>query len=286
MKLIKPIFIIGIGRSGSTIFYDVLSRHIDLVWLSRRICNRYPNTPQLNKALMRIINYPLLGKYARRYFEPGECYGYWDTLYRGFSGSYRDLERHDVTERARKSIRQSLSVMITKPTDRLVIKITGWNRMRFLHEVFPDALFIHVERDPRAVINSFLNVSFWSGWKGTGFLLKDGLNIEQRTEFVKFKYSFVALAGMKLVELKQAYIDAKNEIPNNQLLDVSYESLCSDPILTFKQACDFCGLDWNNKFEKEVTNNKFKNTNYKWQVDLSDAQQRVAQYYYEKLKDI
>ena len=33
--------------------------------------------------------------------------------------------------------------------------------MRFLRQIFPDARFIHVVRDGRAIVHSLLNVAFW-----------------------------------------------------------------------------------------------------------------------------
>lgn len=283
MNVERPIFIMGLGRSGSTVFFDILSNHQDLVWLSQRICNRYPDKPELNRRLMDAINVPVVGRLLRRYFEPGECYPYWDTLFRGFSSAYRDLNSQDVTHNVAERIKNSLNIMVKNPKDRLVIKITGWNRMRFLREIYPDALFIHVERDPRAVINSFLNVYFWPGWKGPQHLLMGELSSGQKAELERFNHSFVALAGMQLVAHMDAFHEAKATIPIEQLQEVSYEQLCESPQEIYRNTCAFCDIEWNEEFERFVQNCQLRNTNNKWVQNLSVDQKKIAQYYYDKI---
>ena len=77
MKIEKPIFIIGIGRSGSSIFYNMFSKHPDLAWMSK-LCNKYPQKLTLNKLLMKMIDYPGVGNYLKRRANPVECYDFWE----------------------------------------------------------------------------------------------------------------------------------------------------------------------------------------------------------------
>ena len=60
MKIQKPIFIIGSGRSGTTIFYNLLATHPELCWFSN-YTDRFLYF-RLMPFLHRIIDLPYLGK--------------------------------------------------------------------------------------------------------------------------------------------------------------------------------------------------------------------------------
>jgi hypothetical protein len=87
-------------------------------------------------------------------------------LFTGFRRPCRDLLPQDVTLKKKEAIQNVVAQMLTRKRNRLVVKITGWPRIGFLKEIFPDAKFIHILRDGRAVANSYINVPFWWGWRG------------------------------------------------------------------------------------------------------------------------
>ena len=51
----KPIFVIGAGRSGSSIFGDVLAKHPRLAYLTP-LSHRYPDKVWLNHRAMRLAD--------------------------------------------------------------------------------------------------------------------------------------------------------------------------------------------------------------------------------------
>lgn len=284
MVIKQPIFIIGVGRSGSTVYFDILSHHSEVSWLSEKVLNTFPNKLFFNRWLLHSQRIPIVNRTTRRFLEPGECYTFWNSLYRGFSTPFRDLEAQDVTNRTRERIVSALEQVAIEERGRLLVKITGWNRIRFLNEIFPDALFIHVKRDPRAVMNSFLNVDFWSGWRGAMNWRMGEISQQQNEELKRFHYSFVALAGIKLELLHKAYLLSKNSIDNSRLLEVQYEDLCADPVAIMDESVKFCGLSWSSSFEKKVKSYSLRNTNYKWKDHLTPEQQEVANYYFRKIE--
>src|SRR5262245_59764101 len=161
----KPIFIVGIGRSGTTVFHEMLAQHPHAAWLSR-LCDDYPSKPLRNRRLMQAVDYPLIGRYLRQRFKPLECYSFWERHCIGFSKPCRELVAADVAEFAMKRIRNALRRMQTSKRRRLDAKITGWPRLGYLQQIFGDAKFIHLVRDGRAVVNSRLQESWWPGWEG------------------------------------------------------------------------------------------------------------------------
>lgn len=275
----KPIFIVGVGRSGSTIFHRVFCEHPQVAWLSSRLCNKYPTRPSLNNKLMNVIDYPLIADFIKNRFPPGEAYIFWDNYYRGFSTPCRDLVDSDVTLKVKKRFQKALTQILTPKRNRALIKITGWNRMGYLSKIFNDAKFIHMKRDPRGVINSMVNVDFWRGWRGPANWRWGELNQRQREEWEKFDKCFLALAGIELQIIHDAFTKAKNKIDKNKLMEIHYEKLCDNPFSIFREVVTFCELDWPSSFERAINKFQFRNTNFKWREELTDEQQRIVEYF-------
>src|SRR5690606_15394984 len=97
-----------------------------------------------------------------------EAYAFWETHSPGFRRPSRDLVAADVTESRRQALVNTIESIVTKRRGSFVAKITGWPRILYLREVFPDARFVHLVRDGRAVAASFskMNVDQWWGWRG------------------------------------------------------------------------------------------------------------------------
>jgi len=278
VKIEKPIFIVGVGRSGSTIFHKMFAEHPNLAWLSY-LCDNFPDKPLLLRLLMQGVDYPLVGNLIKNKFGPGEGYAFWERHCKGFSEPCRDLVAQDVTNRIKAQLPNVLSQILTKQRNRLLIKITGWPRVAFLHEIFNDAKFIHIVRHPGAVINSLINVRFWSGWRGPQNWRWGELTPAQREEWERFDRSFVALAGIELQILIEAMERAKKVVNCDNFMEVRYEDLCEAPIDTFKTVVNFCELEWSPAFERALQKYSLKNNNYKWQQELNASQQEIVEYF-------
>lgn len=274
-KVERPIFIVGTGRCGSTIFHQIFSHHPQVAWLSK-YCEKYPSKPYYNRIAMQMLDSPLPSRYVRKLVYPLEAYEFWDRYCAGgFSKPYRDLLKEDVTPKTKKMVQKVMAAMLTRKRTRLLIKITGWPRIGFLKEIFPDAKFIHVYRDGRAVVNSFLGVDWWLGWRGPANWRWGELTAEQQAKWEKYDCSFVALAAICWEILMTAQERAKQRIPSDDLMEIRYEDLCQDPVKAFQMAAEFSGLEWSSRFEVTVNQFSLRNTNYKWQEHLSDAQQKI-----------
>ena len=272
----KPIFIIGAGRSGSTIFHQVFAKHPHVVWLSG-VCNKYPAQPEVNRYFMQLIDFPWLGSLLQRRIMPGECYPFWEHHIKGFSAPFRDLTAIDATERSKERIQSILAKMTTRKRHRLLIKITGWSRLSFLQVIFPDAKFIHVVRDGRAVANSLLNVRFWRGWQGPYNWRWGPLTPELESEWCKHDMSFVALAALQWRILVDSVEQARVAVPTADFLQVKYEEFCASPIPILKKVVAFCDLEWEPSFEKAIGRYQLLSQNTKWQKALTLKQQEILQ---------
>jgi hypothetical protein len=268
----EPIIIVGAGRSGSSLFHRLLCKHPNLAWLPGAVCDRFPKNPRLHRLFMRGLDYPVLGKQLEK-IRPGECYHFWEYYCRGFSAPYRDLVAEDVTERKRGQILDTMSKIPTQKRHRLLIKVTGWPRIGFLSEIFKDAKFIHVMRDGRAVANSFLHVNFWSGWKGPEYWGWGQLSPAQQEEWARYEQSFAVLAAIHWKLLMDSMENAKALVSGENFLELKYEHLCSDPLGVLAKVAEFCALDWTADFERKLRTLEVRNTNQKFQRDLTAKQQ-------------
>jgi len=270
----KPIFIVGIGRSGTTVFHEMLAQHPHAAWLSR-LCDDYPSKPLRNRRLMQAVDYPLIGRYLRQRFKPLECYSFSEMHCIGFSKPCRDIVATDVTEFAMIRIRNALRRMQTSKRRRLVAKITGWPRLGYLQQIFGDAKFIHLVRDGRAVVNSRLQESWWPGWEGPDHWSRGPLTPEQTALWEKHGRSFVALAAFELTILQTAFEKARCRAANGTFLQIRYEDLCANPLESFQVVAEFCGLAWSAQFEAALRHYSLESRNHKWQQDLTNAQQQI-----------
>lgn len=273
-ELNKPIILVGTGRSGSSALHRLLAWHPEVAWLSG-LCNRFPRRPRYNRLLMHALDVPVASRLVKQRYQPSESYLFWQEYSRGFRRPFRDLVGTDVTNREKKNIAQAMAECTTRSRSRLLLKITGWPRMGYLAEIFPDAKFVHLVRDGRAVANSMLAVSFWDGWLGPERWRWDRLSDEQQAAWEATGRSFVALAGFEWVMMQSAVEAASERIPASQFLQIRYEDFCADKLTTMRQVSEFAELEWTQGFARDVERYPAASTNFKWQSELTSEQQRI-----------
>jgi hypothetical protein len=273
MQLNRPIFIVGTGRCGSTIFHRMFTYHPQIAFLSGQ-CVLYPDRPKYNRRAMQLLDVPFIDRLARKHFQPAEHWPFWDFYVRGFSSTCRDLLASDVRHVDQQRITRALEQILTRRRHRLLIKLTGWPRMGFLAQIFPGALFVHVVRDGRAVANSLLNVDFWQGWGGPGRLGLEPLSDDEQEEWRRSGRSFVVLAAIQWKRWMGAFEEAKRHIGPEQYLEIKYEDFTADPLGTFDDILTFCRLSPSAEFRRSIRKFDVRSQNAKWRRQLTDAQQR------------
>ena len=60
----SPLFIIGTGRCGSTVFHELFAHHPQLSWFTRMV-NLFPDRPHLNNLLLGLASVPGVGSISR-----------------------------------------------------------------------------------------------------------------------------------------------------------------------------------------------------------------------------
>ena len=271
MMIKKPIFIVGTGRSGTTAFNDIFCRHSQLSWTSDSL-NSWPDKPLINKLVVKSAKLPIAGDLLRRRYPPSEAYPFWNNCYLGFSEPCRDLVSADVSPHIKQQFHSQVKKLMVPGRDRFIAKITGWPRLGFINEVFPDSKFIYVLRDGRAVANSLLNIWFWRGWKGPQNWRWGALSDEQQNTWENNDRSYFTLAGIQWNILVEAFEKAQANLSNKSLI-VKYEDFCHDKYQTMQRSCEFSELQYEQAFHYQVDKFPVRSTNQKWRDGLTGLQQ-------------
>lgn len=275
-----PIFIVGTGRCGSTMFHDVLSHHGDLAWLSNIVAKR-PGKPRANALLNRALDLPGAAPVLRKLFQPSEPYVFWERYCKGFSRPYRDLEADDVIPGDIPKIRNAFDQAM--PENKIPLaKITGWPRVRYLKEIFPDAKFVHIVRDGRAVVNSVLNAPYFDGWSGPEQWARGHLDEQQKQAWIDCGESFIVLAAIGWENRMRAFQEVRAAMSDSDYLEFRYEDFCANPREMTERTLSFLGLENSSAtggFLAMTESFNIASKNDKWKQDLSRKQQRELNWY-------
>jgi hypothetical protein len=254
------VFVLGTGRCGSTLVEEVLCRHPAVGFVSN-LEDRFKlpaSAGRWNGSLYRRLPAAVTQKSRVRY-APSEGYR---ALAREVSpllaSPLRDLVADDVTPWLDSRFRAFFTERArAQGTETFLHKFTGWPRAGFIRGVFPQARFIHVVRDGRAVANSWLQMPWWLGFEGPDHWQWGPLPADLAAEWGASGRSFVMLAGLLWKMLIEAFDSARREIPAADWLEVRYEDVAANPRTAFAKMLEFCGLPWNAEFEQGFERHTF-----------------------------
>jgi len=157
--------------------------------------------------------------------------------------------------------------------ERFLTKYTGWSRIRFIDAIAPDALYVNVVRDGRAVAASLLNVYFWHGWGGPDQWRWGPLSPEDQELWDRSDRSFFVLAGLQWKRLMENYAEQCPAI-GNRYFELRYEDLVSAPRETLTRLLQWAGLREEEKFFRRLAAREWRDSNVKWRTELPSVEQR------------
>jgi hypothetical protein len=246
------------------------------MWLSG-FAEEFPDRPEWNRRAVTAVGNPVVRAVLGKRIKPGENYGFWYRHAYGFAEPGRDLVAADVTPRVRKQLRRVFERMLSPTHSRLLIKLTGWSRIGFLNEIFPDAKFIHIVRDGRAVASSIMHISSWQwrGWYGPYSWRYGPLSPEDQSTWEASGKSFAVLAGLQWRIHTRAIEVARKHLEPGRSLEVRYEDFCDQPIETYRRVLEFSELADSRKFDREIKEASILDMTNRWRGDLSTEQQSM-----------
>ena len=172
-----------------------------------------------------------------------EAYPFWQSMFDGFAEPDRDLYAADVTplvaDRMRSGWRTSCSSSESggSPPSTPAGRASG-----FMWEVYPDAQFVHVIRDGRAVVNSFLHVGWWRGYEGVHRWQFGLPAAEEQALLALHGDSFVARAGIHWRRLVRSIVMASAALDQRDLPGRALSELVADPVGITLDTLTWAGL--------------------------------------------
>lgn len=239
-----PVFIIGCGRSGTTMLFEMLKSHPQLA----------PTTGHPD------------GEDHVGWVEHGQAIisGIYSNAATGDTGHAvghaccLHMNERDVTDEVRASMHRYYAEDVARGRDdlRVLNKCPHLsNKVGYVHGIFPDARIIHLIRDPVAMVASWINIMGFAPdlalyWPEDEFPCwwvlerKGGMQIDSVSNRVSRLYPGGGLyrfadywSAINHGILKQA------EASGAQVLTIHYERLLTEPEVALREMTDFCEIE-------------------------------------------
>jgi len=247
-----PMFIIGVPRSGSSVLYEKLAQHPEVAYISKAT-KKAPGSVLLTRFLMLF----------RTSMQPTEARAVWGRFSRGRADDV--LGREDVTPGARRYLRRVVSNHLALfHKTRFLAKLLGNSfRIEFLDAIFPDALFIHIIRDGRAVAYSILRSMLKEGGVYWGVKAPGWRELRELPLL-----DAAALQWKRTIDYARTSAQA---LPQDRYIELRYEDFAARPADVLAGLAARCGLDWDRAAVESLVGD-IENRNYKWRKDLQPEQ--------------
>jgi hypothetical protein len=275
-----PIFVIGHWRTGTTLLHELLILDERFSYPNTYACLEPNHTLLTEDFAKRYLNWAVPGRRPMDNMAAG-----WDhpqedefalgmlglpTTYTDFAFPNRppldpgslDLSGLTPTQLGqwKRTFRRFLQMLTFKDPRRLVLKSPPHTaRVRVLLEMFPDARFVHIVRNPYVVFPSTVNL-----WKSLG--RKHGLQTPRNEAAVREKvFREFRVIYDRLDEVKPL-------IPAGRFHELKYESLVKDPVGEMRKVYDAVGLDGFDSYRPKLEGYLQRTADYETnKYQLSDA---------------
>lgn len=249
------VFLLGAGRSGTTLLYKLLSLHPDVGYVSNydsHTCAKYP-TSLLSRA---VAPWPHI-KRGVWYKQKGNAYFMQRPLFKKIFPTpvegeeiYSDCGLPEspptgfqLTEQNMHCLRERFGRMMSYSGAQVFIsKRTSNNqRLPWLAQAFPDAKYINLIRDGRAVAHSLAKVEWWNDhqvwWAG-----------KTPVELEKEGLPSYEICARNWVEDVQVVRSGLSLIDPSKVIELRYEDLMKQPALEIERLLRFLQLSPDGSF--------------------------------------
>ncbi|MCF6289780.1 MAG: sulfotransferase [Desulfobacterales bacterium] len=284
MEEIQPVFIIGCPRSGTTVFQRFLAAHNRFAWVSDKL-NQQPDRLEIAKE-NRLYDLPLIG--IRNYIKrrpntphPVEPWNFWNHYLKNFQWQRhgpvppRRRTREDIFPEEIERLRSAVNrICVSLNKGHFLSKYTDFPRIVYLRQVFPNAKFIHLVRDGRAVAFSYYNrvrKGDFATWEERDWWIK-GWPEEWRNDFLNKRNNPLGLVTYQWkFFLDEIWADAET-LPGKDYLEISYEDFIARPQQVIGRVLDFSGLRFTARMKWFVEHYPLADMNRKWREKLAPQQ--------------
>jgi hypothetical protein len=275
----SPVFLIGAPRSGTSLLYKCLALHDDFSYVSN-YNERVPRWPALALLNRVPVHLPRARKAVWFGGDGGNAYVYngrrplshkllpmpteGESLFARFGLPEAPTPEDAPTAAEASALRPSFERLRRYGGgQRLVVKRIANNlRLPLLVEAFPDATFVLLTRDGRAVASSLRKVNWWPDlwvfWYGSTTRQWEAMGGDPWE-----------LAARHWVEEVEAIERGLKAIPDEQLISLRYEGFVADPIDCLTEIADRCALPSRPRWVEQLRELSFPDNNETWRSELS-----------------
>ncbi|MDH3618370.1 MAG: sulfotransferase [Nitrosopumilus sp.] len=284
-SIIKPIFIIGVPRSGTTMLNIIMCMHPDLAWFShedlkflipldeqKKFREKFLRMKENNEKIPRTEgSLFVFGLDQARPLEgtskvPIEAESFWRR--------YIDFYESEISSNKKRDLKKILDKILTTQDKLRFLNKAPQNTVRIfaIKQVFPDAKFINIARDPRSVISSMLTRTKNEGQFNIDWAIKEKKlnfqNSKKNNELIKYYAE-----GYK--DITDYTLEFSKQQNSENFMTIIYEDFISNPEENLKKLLDFCELKVLEPLSQMIPR-KIRDTTEKWKTELTeDDQQKI-----------
>ena len=271
-----PTFLIGAARSGTSLLYKGLCLHPDAAYFNNYV-RRLPRHPAVS-VTNRIAR--MTPEHRRRVWFSGGSNAYVysgtrklrDRLYPmpvegepvyAACGIPDTVSSETVSMNAARELRRAVfgTMRWGGGTHFINKRIANVRRIPLLAAAFPNARFVDITRDGRAVAVSLSRVDWWESsvvwwYGGTPKAWRD----DGRDPW--------ELCARNWVEEVRAIDSGIGELNPKQVLRLTYEEFTAEPVRTIERVAEFAGLDNDPSWRSDIERIQFRNRNNSWKKGL------------------
>jgi Sulfotransferase family len=281
-----PLFLVGAPRSGTSLLYKALCLHPDTAWISNwlrrapgvgalgllnRVAPRFPETRRrvwFGGGDGNAYVYAAPRSLADRLF-PMPVEG--EPVYRRCGvGEQADLGAVDPGQADR--LRHAFAALRRHTGRSLVVskRIANNQRIPLLAAAFPDARFVHLVRDGRAVAASLSRVDWWE----TGPVWWYGDTPRRWREQGGDPWELCARHWVReLASIEEGL----GTIPADQRIELRYEELVGEPVATLSRVARFAALPARPAWTTELELLRYPDRTSSWRERLDPEARSVVE---------
>jgi hypothetical protein len=250
-EMSDPVFILGCGRSGTTILGTVLAKHKKITYL---------NEP---RQLWSMV-YP-------------------ETDVWGSSQASLQLTANDASEIKNKRIRRFFYFETIRTGSPVLIEKLPVNsfRLGFIDRIFPSARYIHIIRNGLEVASSIDNLCKQGKW-----FHSNPYRWQQLLEYARQNDDAAGLHHLCVSDYEKALFEWRLSVaaikrflksrPLESYKEITYDELVSDPVTTVTNILSFLGLE-ENPDVTDYAQNKISRRSWKLgEHDLTDNERLIG----------
>ncbi len=270
-----PTFLIGAARSGTSLLYKGLCLHPDAAYFNNYL-RRLPSHPSVS-VTNRLARWT--PEHRRQvWFTGSNAYVYSgarklrDRMYPmpvegepvyAACGIPDSVTSDTVSMNAARELRRAVAGTTRwgGGTHFINKRIANVRRIPLLAAAFPNARFVDITRDGRAVAVSLSRVDWWETsvvwwYGGTPKAWRD----DGRDPW--------ELCARNWVEEVRAIDSGIGEVDPRQVLRLTYEEFTAEPVRTIQRVAEFAGLHDDPRWRRDIERIQFRNRNNSWKTGL------------------